>query len=87
MDYAFSLHIRLNEDLSIENNQKQVIMTYPNPSTDKITLINSICKTHFSKPLYLLRSWIRSYLYTPLGKLLIVIESSKTPSQKMWKHC
>jgi hypothetical protein len=38
MDYAFSLHVRLNEELSIENNQEQRIMVYPNPSSDEITL-------------------------------------------------
>jgi hypothetical protein len=38
MDYAFSLHVRINEELSIENNQEQTIMVYPNPSSDEITL-------------------------------------------------
>jgi hypothetical protein len=38
MDYAFSLHVRINEELSIENNQEQTIMVSPNPSSDEITL-------------------------------------------------
>ncbi len=38
MNYAFSLHVRINEELSIENNEQQKIMVYPNPSSDEITL-------------------------------------------------
>jgi subtilisin family serine protease len=38
MDYAFSLHVHLNEELSLsENNQKQ-IKAFPNPTDDILTL-------------------------------------------------
>ncbi len=38
MDFSFSLHIRINEELSIPTNQEQTIIVYPNPSSDEITL-------------------------------------------------
>jgi hypothetical protein len=38
MDYAFSLHIRLNEELSITQNSLNQIKAFPNPTSDIITL-------------------------------------------------
>ncbi len=38
MDYAFSLHVRINEELSTPTNSEQTIIVYPNPSSDEITL-------------------------------------------------
>ncbi len=38
MDYAFSLHVRLNEELSIAQNEPKQIKAYPNPTNDILTL-------------------------------------------------
>jgi hypothetical protein len=38
MDYAFSLHMRLNEELSIPENTQNQIKAYPNPTSDILTL-------------------------------------------------
>lgn len=38
MDYAFSLHIRLNEELSITQNSLNQIKAFPNPTSDILTL-------------------------------------------------
>ena len=38
MDYAFSLHIRLNEELSLLEHTQNKIKAYPNPTNDIITL-------------------------------------------------
>jgi hypothetical protein len=38
MDYPFSLHIGLNEELSIAKNTQNQIKAYPNPTNDIITL-------------------------------------------------
>jgi hypothetical protein len=38
MDYAFSLHVRLNEELSITENTLNHIKAYPNPTNDMLTL-------------------------------------------------
>ncbi len=39
MDYAFSLHVRLNEELSLGNQQQQNLVVYPNPSNNEINLV------------------------------------------------
>jgi hypothetical protein len=38
MDYAFSLHVRLNEELSLSDNNLKHIKAYPNPTDDVLTL-------------------------------------------------
>jgi subtilisin family serine protease len=38
MDYAFSLHVRFNEELSVSENNLKHIKAYPNPTNDILTL-------------------------------------------------
>jgi len=42
MDYAFSLHVRLNEELGLGNHQEQNIVVYPNPNNSQQLFITGL---------------------------------------------